>query len=85
MTAITEKSNRLPISNAEMLKQINEAISNVLIGGQSYAIGSRKLARADLKELYAMRKELEAGINAEENANSGFLDDTYVAVFPWDR
>ena len=33
---------------AEMLQQVNEAITKVLIGGQSYQIGSRKLTRADL-------------------------------------
>lgn len=87
MVTKTETSsikNLMP-TNADALREVNNAIYTILVGGQSYKIGSRQLTRADLKELYAMRKELEAGINAEENANSGFLDDTYVAVFPWDR
>ena len=67
------------------LEIVNEAIYAVLVGAQSYTIGSRKITRADLAQLYKMRQELEAGMNAETNANSGFLDDTYVAVFPWDR
>ena len=33
---------------AEMLEQVNSAISAVLAGGQSYKIGSRSLTRADL-------------------------------------
>ncbi len=67
------------------LEVVNEAIYAVLVGAQSYTIGSRKITRADLAQLYKMRQELEAGMNAEANANQGFLDDTYVAVFPWDR
>lgn len=83
-TTTTEPVSLLP-KNEEMLQEINNAILTVLKGGQSYKIGSRQLTRADLKELYAMRKEIEAGINAEAAGNTGFLDDTYVAVFPWDR
>lgn len=64
---------------AEMLQQVNEAITKVLIGGQSYQIGSRKLTRADLAMLRAMKKELQAEVNAE--GDSSLLDNTYVAVF----
>lgn len=64
---------------AEMLQQVNEAITKVLIGGQSYQIGSRKLTRADLSMLRAMKKELQAEVNAE--GSSSFLDNTYVAFF----
>lgn len=49
---------------AEMLEQINAAITAVLSGGQSYKIGSRSLTRADLSTLQAMRAELEAQITA---------------------
>lgn len=63
----------------ELLKQVNEAIRTVLIGGQSYQIGSRKLTRADLSLLRQMQKELQAEVNAE--AYSNLLDDTYVAFF----
>lgn len=63
----------------ELLKQVNTAIRKVLIGGQSYQIGSRKLTRADLSLLRQMQKELQAEVNAQEA--SGLLDDTYVAFF----
>lgn len=64
---------------AEMLQQVNDAITKVLIGGQSYQIGSRKLTRADLSMLRAMKKELQAEVNAE--GSSSLLDNTYVAFF----
>lgn len=63
----------------ELLKEVNKAIRTVLIGGQSYKIGSRQLTRADLTELRAMRTELETEIST---GNSGDLfDNTVVAVF----
>ena len=49
---------------AEMLEQVNSAISAVLAGGQSYKIGSRSLTRADLSMLKAMRDDLEAQVAA---------------------
>ena len=64
---------------AEMLEQINAAITAVLSGGQSYKIGSRQLTRADLSTLQAMRAELEAQITAGQA--SPLLDRTYVAFF----
>ena len=62
----------------ELLTQVNTAISKILISGQSYQIGSRKLTRADLKELYAIRNDLQAQAAA---GTPGLLDDCYVAVF----
>ena len=79
------------MTNAEMLTQVNNAILSILQGGQSYAIGSRKLTRADLTQLYKMRQELESGLAADDAAAAaaanglGFLDDCYVAVWPWER
>lgn len=67
------------ITAESMLKEVNNAIFNVLVGGQSYKIGSRQLTRADLSMLREMKKELEAQINAE--SGSCLLDDTYVAFF----
>lgn len=67
------------ITAESMLKEVNNAIFNVLVGGQSYKIGSRQLTRADLSMLREMKKELEAQINAE--SESRLLDDTYVAFF----
>ena len=39
----------------QRLQEVNEAIQAVLLGGQSYKIGSRSLTRADLALLRAMR------------------------------
>ncbi|WP_062678882.1 hypothetical protein [Parageobacillus toebii] len=64
----------------EQLKQINEAITAIEIGGQEYQIGSRRLRRADLALLYKRRKELEAQISYENNPNNGFAN-TFVSVF----
>lgn len=62
----------------ELLAEVNTAINKILIGGQSYKIGSRQLNRADLKELYAIRNDLQAQI---ASGTPGLLDDCYVAVF----
>ena len=67
------------LTASQMLSQVNQAIMNIMVGGQSYQIGSRKLTRADLSTLRAMKKELEAQVNAE--GSSELRDNTYVAVF----
>lgn len=64
---------------AEMLDQVNAAITAVLSGGQSYKIGSRSLTRADLAELKAMRDDLEAQISA--GTSTHLMDGTVVAFF----
>jgi len=64
---------------AEMLAQVNTAITTVLCGGQSYKIGSRSLTRADLALLRSMRSELEAQMDDADSA--GLLGRTYVAIF----
>ena len=65
------------------LWEIDTAIHSILAGAQSYAIGSRKLTRADLSQLYKMRQEILSEINAKKP--SGFFDDCYVAEWPWER
>ena len=64
---------------AEMLHQVNTAITTVLCGGQSYKIGSRSLTRADLAMLKSMRDDLEAQVEQEDSG--GLLGRTYVAIF----
>lgn len=64
---------------AEMLEQVNKAIAAVLVGGQSYKIGSRSLTRADLSMLKSMRDDLEARVAA--GTPSHLLDRTFVAYF----
>lgn len=80
-TTVEEKSL---ITNAQMLSEINQAIVAVLCGGQSYMLGSRKLTRADLAQLYKMRQDLEAQAIADEG-QTGLFDDCYVAEWPWER
>lgn len=63
----------------EMLQDVDNAITNILVGGQSYKIGSRQLTRADLKMLYDMKNDLNAQIINEKS--TGLLEDAYVAIF----
>lgn len=63
----------------EMLEEVNNAIYTVLVGGQSYKLGTRQMTRADLNLLYKMKNDLTAQIQSE-NGNH-LLDDTYVAIF----
>lgn len=66
------------LSAKEMLSEVDKAIYKVLIGGQSYKIGSRQLTRADLKMLKEMKDDLMAQVARND---SDLLDDTYVAIF----
>ena len=72
-------ANENKYTASEMLEEVNSAIYAVLVGGQSYKIGSRQLTRADLNLLYNMRNELTAQMAAEGSSN--LLDNTYLAVF----
>lgn len=67
------------LTAAELLEQVNNAITAVLAGGQSYKMGSRSLTRADLSMLKSLREELEAQTRNE--SAGGLLDRTYVAIF----
>ncbi|MBO1870086.1 peptidylprolyl isomerase [Lachnoanaerobaculum sp. Marseille-Q4761] len=64
---------------SEMLEEVNNAIYSVLVGGQSYKIGTRQMTRADLNLLYKMKNDLMAQVQA--NKGNHLLDDTYVAIF----
>ena len=63
----------------DQLNEVNKAIQTVLVGGQSYKIGSRSLTRADLKMLRMMQSDLIAQISARKQ--SSLLDHTFVAIF----
>lgn len=62
----------------ELLEQVDQAIVNITVGGQSYKIGSRQLNRADLNTLYKIKNDLMAQV---AGTAQGFLDDCYVAEF----
>ena len=64
---------------AELLDQVNKAITTVLVGGQSYKIGSRSLTRADLSMLKTLRDDLEAQLAADDRGP--LLGRTYMAFF----
>ena len=63
----------------ELLTEVNKAIQAVLVGGQSYKIGSRSLTRADLSLLLATRNDLQAQVAAQDDGR--LMPDTYVAFF----
>ena len=67
------------MSNADLLKEVNMAIQKICIGGQSYQIGTKRLTRADLTQLYKMRNDLTAALQVEEN--TGLMENTMVAYF----
>ena len=52
-----------------MLGEVNTAIRKVLTG-QSYSLGSRTVTRANLAELRAFRRELQAEIDALEESGT---------------
>lgn len=66
------------MSVEERLVEVNKAISNILVGGQEYRIGSRSLTRADLGKLLEMQRDLQAQLS---NQDSGLMDNTYLGVF----
>ncbi len=62
----------------EKLIEVNNAISNILVGGQSYKIGSKSLTRADLETLLNMQRDLQAQLANQDN---NLMDNTYLAIF----
>lgn len=63
----------------QRLVEVNRAIQAVLLGGQSYKLGSRSVTRADLALLKEMRDDLEAQLSNEDAPH--LFRDTYVAFF----
>ena len=64
---------------AQRLLEVDTAIHAVLLGGQSYKLGTRSVTRADLARLRKMRDDLAAQLQTEENGN--LLGGVVVAVF----
>lgn len=63
----------------ELLAQVDAAIQNIMVGGQSYRLGNRSLTRADLSKLWEMRNTLSAQIAGEEG--NCLMPNTCVAFF----
>lgn len=63
----------------QQLTEVNKAIQAVILGGQSYKIGSRSVTRADLALLKSMRDDLQAQLASEDSPH--LFGNTYVAVF----
>lgn len=81
-TIYTKEKITSPESLSERYKNVCDAIDKILIGGQEYEIGTRKLKRADLSTLIAMRDELESALVTQKRGqNPGLMDDTVVAYF----
>lgn len=76
------EENNIPLFGKpeEQLAVVNNAIYNILVGGQSYKIGSRQLTRADLSLLQDMQAKLQSQI-VNNSDNNGLFADTVVAVF----
>ena len=62
-----------------LLAEVDKAIAAVMIGGQSYKIGSRQLTRANLTELRNLRGDLAAQVAQE--GDTCLLGNTSVAYF----
>lgn len=50
----------------EQLREVEDAISAIYRGAQSYRIGSRQITRADLSVLYKERDRIESEVRALE-------------------
>ena len=73
------EEGKIPYGTPEKQLQIlNEAIYNILMGGQSYKIGTRSLTRADLGTLITERNRLEAQI---QGSGTTLLAGAYAADF----
>ena len=66
------------MTTEEKLVEVNNAISNILVGGQTYRIGSSSLERADLNTLLNMQRDLQAQL---ANQAPNLMDNTYLAIF----
>jgi hypothetical protein len=67
------------MTQEEYLRQLEEARTSILVGGQSYQIGNRRLTRADLSRITAEIADIKAQIAS--GTSGEFLENTYVAVF----
>lgn len=67
------------IKEEDILNYVNNAIVDVLAGGQTVQIGRRKIERANLDDIKELRDKLMNEIN--NNNNSELFSNTYVGTF----
>ena len=67
------------MTKEQLLSEVDNAIYSILVGGQSYKIGSRSLTRANITELKNIRAELKGEL--AQDSNSSLLEGAYVAFF----
>ena len=67
------------MTKQQLYEEVDKAITAVLVGRQSYKIGSRSLTRANITELRKLRADLAAEIAAE--GKNSLLDGACVAFF----
>jgi len=63
------------MTTQEQIEQINDAITAIEGGAQEYQIGSRRIARPNIFNLYRERQRLEEKLLQEQNSG------VFVAVF----
>nr|DAL24349.1 MAG TPA_asm: head to tail adaptor [Caudoviricetes sp.] len=62
------------------LSQVEEAITAIMEGGQSYKIGTRSLTRANLTELVSLRNQLKTESN-DASAEASGIPGCSIALF----
>lgn len=67
------------MTKQQLYEEVDKAIYSILVGGQSYKIGSRSLTRANITELRKLRSDLATEIAVE--GKSSLLDGASVAFF----
>ncbi len=63
------------MTTKEQLEQLNKAIEAIESGAQEYQIGSRRISKPNIYNLYRERERLEQKYASENNGG------TFVAVF----
>jgi hypothetical protein len=53
------------VTNADLLTKIDAAIDGILLGNQSHAVLGRVYTKANLADLWSMRKDVMTSIAAE--------------------
>ncbi|MFY0545464.1 DUF6148 family protein [Brevibacillus sp. H7] len=66
------------------LQQYIDCEAAILSGAQEYTIGSRRLTRANLKEITDMIRYLEKEVNNEEAKANGWARNRVIGVIPRD-